>query len=279
MASAENRRRKHSKREDEVRSFWNFFSHADNQGNDFTRSTFFDRNEGDGEDEESGRGHSFLGELWLRFNFWSLVATLLFLLFTGALAYTVIRMWQPQDLKDIAGYADSGAPSRDLAQIICNANGAPIRITEGELNRYLRDTCRMRQTGIFSIIANAQGLAIRVHEGYAELIIDRIIGSNMHQTTAVNLTFHQENDHGRPALKVELQGGEPLLGRMPRGGRIGRIGVPQRHMLVLKPALETLLGCYPDIVAAIEEHGYCPIFEKGSDRQEGLITLVPYTPQ
>lgn len=279
MAAAENRRRKHSRKEEEVRSFWNFFSHDKPAENDFTRRTFFARQ---GEEDEmadgADDGRGILRELWSRFNFWSLVATLLFLAFTGSLILAVVRMWQPQDLKDIAGYTDKGA-SRDLSLLISNAQGAPVSFTEGELNRYLRDTCRMRQTGIFSIIAHAQGVAVRVHDGYAELVIDRLVGSNMHQTTAVNLTFRQLNEHGRPVLKVDFQGGPPLLGRMPRGGRIGQVGVPQRHIQVLKPALETLLSCYPDIVRAIEEYGYCPHFEQGSAQQEGRITLLPYSPE
>lgn len=279
MATAENRRRKRSRKEEEVRSFWSFFSREQHEENDFTRSTFFARH-GEEDEPEDGEdeSRSILRELWSRFNFWSLVATLLFLAFTGGLIFVVVRMWQPQDLKDIAGYTDKGA-SRDLSLLIRNANGAPVSFTEGELNRYLRDTCRMRQTGIFSIIAHAQGVAVRVHNGYAELVIDRLVGSNMHQTTAVNLSFHQKNEHGRPVLKIDFQGGAPLLGRMPRGGRIGRVGVPQRHIQVLKPALETLLTCYPDIVAAMEEHGYCPHFEQGANQQEGRITLVPYSPQ
>lgn len=240
-----------------------------------TRGTLYAQAE---EEDAQTEQPKLLAELWSRFNFWATLATVLFLTFVAALMYGVVRMWQPQSLKDIAGYNDK-QPAKDLSVLIRNANGGVISFTEGELNRYLRDTCRMRQTGIFSIFANAQGVAVRVHNGYAELIIDRLVGANMHQTTAVNLTFHRNIEHGRPTLSVEFHGGTPLMGNMPRGGKIGTVGIPQKHIQVMQPALQTLMECYPDITNALEEHGYCPIFEKQAPAGEGRITLIPYTPQ
>lgn len=215
--------------------------------------------------------------LWHLFSFWALMATLLFLAFTGSLAWLVVQMWTPQDMRDIAGYTDKGA-AKDLLVALRNANGAEIIFTEGELNRYLRDTCRLRQTGIFSIIAHAQGVAVRIHEGYAELIIDRVLSTHFHQTTAVNLTFERQMEHGHTKLHIEFRGGPPLLGSLPCGGRIGRIGIPQRFIRVLHPALDTLQDCYPDIVDIIETAGYHPTFHSGKDGREGYVRLTPYTP-
>ena len=100
----------------------------------------------------------------------------------------------------------------------------------------------------------------------------------MHQTTSVNMTFHRHIEHGRPVIGVEFRGGEPLMGNMPRGGRIGTVGIPQKHIQVMQPALKTLLACYPEIMKAVEDFGYCPIFEKETPTAEGRITLIPYTP-
>lgn len=275
MASTQNRKRRRRVKRPDVSSLWGFLFHKEPPPNDMTKGTLYAGLEEDEEDAQQRSG--LLQELWKRFNFWSTVAIVLFLTFVGVLMYGVILMWQPQSLDDIAGYNDKGS-AKDLSVIIRNANGATISFTEAELNRYLRNTCRMRQTGIFSIFANAQGVAVRIHNGYAELIVDRLIGVNMHQTTAVNLTFSQHSKHGRPELHVEFRGGEPLLGSMPRGGQIGQIGVPQKHIQVMQPALKTLLNCYPDIVTSFEEHGYCPIFEENING-EGRITLIPYTPE
>lgn len=228
-------------------------------------------------DEEYGGEERFTWlKLWQSLNIWSLIATVIFLLFTGGLVLLVVRMWTPQELKDIAGYTDKGA-SRDLTVALRNANGGEIIFTEGEINRYLRDTCRVKQTGIFSLIVPMQGVAVRLHDSYAELIIDRTLSTHFHQTTAVHLSFVQEMDHGRPALRVEYRGGEPVLGSLPRGGRIGLVGTPQRYMQMLSPALATIQECYPDIWELIETYGYRPVFHEGKNGEESYVRLVPYT--
>ncbi len=193
------------------------------------------------------------------------------------LALLVVRIWTPQDMRDIAGYADKGR-AEDITVALGKSNGEELVFTEGEINRYLRDTCRMRQTGLFSIIAHAQGVALRIHNGYAELVIDRLLGANIHQTTAVHISFRQELVHGHPVLRAELRGGSPILGSMPRGGSIGTLAVPSRHIQMLQPALETLLACYPGITQAMEEHGYLPQFVEGAEGEESYVRLVPHTP-
>lgn len=275
MGTTQNRKRKRRTRRPDSGSLWGFLFHKETPPNDITRGTLYS---GPGEDEDApAQRPGFLSELWERFNLWSTVAGVLFLSFIAIMLYGVVRMWQPQALNDIAGYNDKVA-AKDLSVLIKNANGAVISFTEGDLNRYLRDTCRMQQTGIFSIFANAQGIAVRIHNGYAEFIVDRLVGVNMHQTTSVNMTFHRHIEHGRPVIGVEFRGGEPLMGNMPRGGRIGTVGIPQKHIQVMQPALKTLLACYPEIMKAVEDFGYCPIFEKETPTAEGRITLIPYTP-
>lgn len=280
MATTGNRRRTTKKREPEGHSLWGSLfqkEHEGEEGEDFTRATSYSPTGDEDDDdmpEKGGRFRSLRRFLWSHFNFWTLVSASLFLSFTLLLLLLLIKLWIPQDLSDIAGYNDTAA-ARDLTALIRNANGAPVTITEAELNRYLRDTCRMRQTGIFSIITHCQGVAVRIHDGYAELVFDRLMGANMHQTTAVYLSFTQENKLGSPELKVDLRGGEPLLGAMPNGGSVGSISLPQRHVLMLKPALESLIGCYPDIAVLVKEHHYCPVFTaNGNDRR---LTLIPYS--
>lgn len=277
MAAAQNRRRKRKKGGADDRSLWGFLFRKDEPNPNFLSGAFYSDEE-EGAEDEGGQARSLMREVLSRINVLTCVAVAVFLLFTGSLIVMVCRMWSPQSLNDVAGYQDQGN-SRDLSVMLKNANGAEVSFTEGELNRYLRDTCRMRQTGLFSLIAHVQGVAVRCQDGYVEIVVDRIIGANMHQTTAVNLTFRQETDHGRPVLKIDFHGGEPLYGSMPRGGKIGRVGVPQRHMEMLKPALETLLDCYPEIVSLVEEYGYCPHFTEGKDGVEGRVRLLPYTPE
>lgn len=230
---------------------------------DEDRST---RRDGDEEDWEEARP---------RFNLWSFLAALLFFALTGGLLTLVVQMWRPQDLSDIAGYEDKGTP-RDLTVALKNAGGMEISFTEGEINRYLQDTCRMRQGGIFSLLAHAQGIAVRIHDNYVELIIDRLISSQMHQTTSVLLSFRRKQlEDGRSTLQVEFRGGEPLLGSLPRGGSIGRVALPQRQMELLRPAIKTLADCYPEFIQLIEQYGYCPEFVSGHYGEESRMRLVP----
>ena len=203
MAGITNKKRT-KKRTEKDTSLWGFLFDKNGEGMDITKRAFFSRpGEEETEDGEEGEDErrNVLLEVWRRFNFWSILALLVFLTFVAMLSSTVVSMWTPQNMKDIAGYADNGS-ARDLSALLRNANGQEIVFTEGEINRYLRDTCRLRQTGIFSIITHGQGVAVRIHDGYAELVIDRMIGANIHQTTSVNLSFQQETVHGRPILKV-----------------------------------------------------------------------------
>lgn len=274
MPGANNRKRT-KKRPEEETSLWGFLFDGNNQSQDITKKAFFGRpGEEEEEETEEESTNPFLF-IWRRFNFWSLAAIIVFLAFVIVLVSAVCKMWTPQNMRDLAGYSDNGS-ARDLTAILRSANGQEISFTEAELNRFLRETCRIRQTGVFSIITHGRGLGVRIHDGYMELIIERMIGANIHQTTSVNLTFSQHAEQGRPELEVAYAGGEPLAASVPRGGSIGMLGIPDRHVSMLTPALRTLLDCYPEIVELIKEHGYCPYFTKGQNGNESRVRLVPY---
>ena len=211
---------------------------------------------------------------WKSVNGWHLATCTIFFLFAAFLYWLAISMWVPQDMHDIAGYTDKGA-ARDLTAILRNANGGEVVFTEAEINRYLRDTCRMRQTGVLAIVSHSEGVALRIHDGYCEFIIDRLIGSNLHQTTSVYLTFHRVTERGRQTVRMDISGGEPMLGGSPRGGRIGCVDFPQQYMRMLQPPLETLTTCYRDFFDTIREHGYYPTFTKGGNGRESTVLLTP----
>ena len=277
MAGSSNKKRSKNRAEKDT-SLWGFLFDKNTQGGNITKTSFFaPEGEEDASVDEQEHPRNLLLEIWQRFNFWSILATLVFLAFTIVLISTVISMWTPQNMSTIAGYTDRGT-ARDLTAQLRNANGQPITFTEAELNRYLRETCRMRQTGVFSIITHGAGVGVRFHNGYAEFIIDRLIGANVHQTISVNLSFHQEITHGRPHLKVNFRSNNTMLGGLPVGGSIGMLRVPERHISMLEPALDSLLKCYPEIEAIMNEHGYCPHFIKGENGNESYVRLEPYRP-
>lgn len=273
----QNRKRNSHKKGNDQHSLWGFLFRKQKPTNDMTHGTLFDAAAGLEEErfDAHGGAKGILKEIWSRMSIWTMVAYLLFIAFVSTLFLLTWRMWQPQDLSDIAGYKDNVA-SRDLDLLINTKTAAreEIVITEAELNRYLRDNTRIRQDGIFSIITHANGVAVRVHDGYAELIIERIIGADFRQTTSVHLHFYQKEEDGKVELCLEYRGGAPMLmGSTPRGGSIGKMGIPQRHIVMLQPALESLRDCYPGIRDAILKNEYCPYFEKGR------IILRPFSQQ
>lgn len=271
MAATENRKRKKDRKQKQEDSPWgSLLQRGHGDGDQEPAATY------DAEDYQEEAERHLWRDLWQSFSLWSCMATLLFLAFTGSLLMLAFNMWTPQDMRDISGYTDKGT-ARDLLVALRNANGGEVIFTEGEINRYLRDTCRLRQTGLFSVLAHVHGVAVRIHDGYVELIIDRVLSTHFHQTTAVHLSFEREMAHGRPKLRTELRGGESVMGSLPQGGRIGCVGVPQRFMQMLRPALDTMQDCYPDIIELVDNVGYRPEFFHGRNGQESYVRLVPYT--
>lgn len=273
MAATQNRKRKKERKPKPEDSPWGSLLYPGTEDSAFSDPQAYDAEEQEYSDETE---RHLWRDLWRSFSLWSCIASLLFIIFTGGLALLVLKMWTPQDMHDISGYTDKGA-ARDLAVALRNANGAEVVFTEGEINRYLRDTCRLRQNGLFSVLAHVQGVAVRIHDGYMELVIDRVLSTHFHQTTSVYLSFAREMDHGRPSLRVDLRGGENVMGSLPQGGRIGCVGVPQRFMQMLRPALDTMQDCYPDIVELMDDGGYRPEFFRGRNGQESFVRLVPYS--
>ena len=276
MASGNNRRRSKNHTAKDRQLWGNLFDSTAEQRLDISDATAFYHNPA--EEPEPARvpqdAPQARASFWAGINGWAVCATSIFLIFAAILYWLVIGMWMPQDLDDIAGYTDKGA-ARDLTALLRNANGGEVAFTEAEINRYLRDTCRMRQTGVMAILSHSEGVALRIHDGYCEVVIDRIIGSNLHQTTSVYLTFSRVNEHGRQVVRADFSGGAPMLGSTPRGGRIGCITLPQHCMRMLQPSVETLLTCYADFFQIIRERGYFPTFTKGGNGQDSTVLLTP----
>lgn len=211
-----------------------------------------------------------LGSMWMRFNLFSALALLLFLSFTFLLYYAFFMLWTPRDLSTVPGYRD-GVPGPDIRRLVQEADGQEISFSDADVNRYIARTCRARQSGIFSILAHAEGVAVVFHEGYAEVVVERSLSAALKQTSSVDLSFTREIEHGVPVLKAHFNGGNALTESLPRGGQIGSADVPERCVQLLCYALVSMADCYPDIVDAVREHDYLPVFS------EGRVTLVPPT--
>lgn len=212
-----------------------------------------------------------------RLNIWKLLASLLMFLTLAFIGFLVALTWIPQDLSDIQGYRSKGeAP--DLPGIFrrAAAQREEAVFTERDINRYLNNTLKFGQQSIFTIVARPYGVGVRIHDGYAELILDRLIGSQVHQTVSIYLTFNIRENEGTRDITLEYRGGSPILGTMPRGGKIGLVPVPERYILMMHPAIEGIKDTYDDFFSQIAQSGYLPQFVR--DRLGGDNRLILYPP-
>jgi hypothetical protein len=128
MAGNSNRKRT-KKRAEEETSLWGFLFNKEEQSQDITKTAFFGQpGEEEENEEDSEAPRNILQELWRRFNTWSILACIVFFIFTLTLMKAVISMWVPQNMRDIAGYSDNGS-ARDLFALLSNANGQEISFT------------------------------------------------------------------------------------------------------------------------------------------------------
>ena len=121
MAGSTNKKRT-KKRAEEETSLWGFLFDKNTQKEDITKRAFFAQPGEEESEAEPEERRNVLQEVWRRFNFWSILAIVVFLAFTTMLICTVISMWTPQNMRNIAGYADYGS-ARDLTALLRNANG------------------------------------------------------------------------------------------------------------------------------------------------------------
>ena len=191
--------------------------------------------------------------------------SLLGLLVIGGLAFL---SFQPQNLSDIEGYvSDSSVPPAggpDLASVLENAykNMAPVRITEEELNNYLRRTLAVEQGGLFKNIVKARGVWVRLEKGIAEVIIEREMNGRRH---TVSMLFEPKQ------TKKEDGGISTAVGQ--KHGKWGRTRVLNGFMYLTYSSFEALQKAYAEETKLIWEKMLRKNFRiKVSD---GLLELSP----
>ena len=191
--------------------------------------------------------------------------SLLGLLVIGGLAFL---SFQPQNLSDIEGYvSDSSVPPAggpDLASVLENAykNMAPVRITEEELNNYLRRTLAVEQGGLFKKFVKARGVWVRLEKGIAEVIIEREMNGRRH---TVSMLFEPKQ------TKKEDGGISTAVGQ--KHGKWGRTRVLNGFMYLTYSSFEALQKAYAEETKLIWEKMLRKNFRiKVSD---GLLELSP----
>lgn len=166
----------------------------------------------------------------------------------GAAAYFVAV---PQDLSDLGGYGPQveGAPARDMKVVLRNAvdRGFAVSLSEAEINRWLAKTLVTKQGGPLGAVIGLERVWVRLKEGHAEVIMERRIKE---QVFTVSMFLTPELLQGPTSVEknVHLHGGpyHENLPRPMRGGRFGRLVVPQGFLLLVIPAYKNLAAVFKD---------------------------------
>jgi len=192
---------------------------------------------------------------------------------------------QPQDLSDIGGYepTDKPAPVRDIKVVLRNAleRDYAVTLTETEINQWLGRTLEAKQAGSLSGVASVKRIYVRLEEGVAEVIIERMIMGKSF-TSSMFLRIEQTLDLNGVDTRVHLEGGnyharmliDPMVKALPPdwrtalfkkvplledpqaydaslsrplvGGRFGRLVIPQGFLILVLPTFEKLPPLFHD---------------------------------
>lgn len=182
---------------------------------------------------------------------------------------------QPQDLSDIKGYGADATPPRDLTLALRNAEerGYPLTISEADLNSWLGHTLSAKQSGMLESQVKLKGVAIRLEKDRAEVVLDRTVFGKPFTTSMYLRIEKVETSAGRETL-VHRDGGEYLKDqpRLKKGGRIGRLVIPQGILVLLLPSFGDLKSEFSEEVElAIEKMARVSI-------EDGKLELDPREP-
>lgn len=186
----------------------------------------------------------------------SKLATLVVFVGLIGLGAAIYFIAQPQDLSDIAGRGPAavGKESRNLKAVLKNATegGYPLKLTEEEINLYLRDTLAFKQDGALAEWVKLEGVMVRLEDGRAEVIMERsIMGYPM--TVSMYLRVEQtEKSDGGIQTRIFRNGGlyQDWLPKPAVGGRFGQLPVPEGFLLTVMPAFQKLAQIYREPVPA-----------------------------
>lgn len=195
-------------------------------------------------------------------------------LLISALAYGLLLIFQAQNVSDIGTGQDPANPvkARDLTKVFSQAieGSYPLRISEEEINAYLEKTMSARQGGALGGLVTLEKVLIRLEDNRAEVVMLRKV-AGMDFTTSMWVTIEQtENARGEVETHVDPNGGPmPYLPFIDRGGRFGKLVVPQGFLHLVKTSFASLAALYPEeIRLGFEEMSRIRI-------EDGVLVLDP----
>ncbi len=171
---------------------------------------------------------------------------------TCGLGAAVFFISQPQELSDVGGYAPAvnrKTPARDLKAVLKNSldRGYPVTLTETEINQWLGETLSAKQGGLLAGQTSLERVWVRLEAGVAEVIMERTL---MGHPFTISMFLQVEQFQGGRGVRTEvLMHGGPFHASVPkplRGGRFGKLVVPQGFLLLVMPAYQKLAAVFGD---------------------------------
>ena len=192
------------------------------------------------------------------------------LVLLGGFATALFFVATPQDTSDIRGYGGLVQPAgqRDLKKVLENsiARGHSLTLTEEEINRYIRRTLASRQAGRLGRWVEIKGVAVRTEDGRIEVVIERMIAGRPFTVSMYVTVEQEESPSGRISTIVNRHGG-PYHERLPqpmRGGRFGKVVVPQGFLLLVLESFSQLAELYDEeIDLALEQMARIRVGKQG----------------
>ncbi len=176
-------------------------------------------------------------------------------LFLTAVAFGVALYFvsQPQDLSDINGYGVATGPAkRDLGAVLRSATerGYDLKLSEAEINGWLKDALVLKQGGLLAEGVKMEGVAIRLKKDLAEVVLERSVFGRPF-TVSMFLRIEQSETADGVSTALHREGG-PFLETFPKlrkGGRFGKLVVPQGLLLLVMPSFRELGDQFKDEIS------------------------------
>jgi len=176
---------------------------------------------------------------------------LILLAAAGGLGSAVYFALQPQDLGDLSNPSAtaSAGQNRDIKVLLQNAidRGYKITLSEAEINQWLGRTLMTKQGGFLEGKVTLDRVWVRLEEGRAEVIMARnFLGKPF--TVSMFLQVERLEGFQETSTEIQLHGGpfHPDFPNPPRGGRFGKLVVPQGFLILVMPAYEKLAPLFSE---------------------------------
>ena len=128
--------------------------------------------------------------------------------------------------------------------------GYDLKLSEAEINGWLRKTLVSKQGGLLAEQVKLEGVGVRLESDRAEVVMERSVFGKPF-TVSMYLRIEQTESEDGVATSLHRDGGHYLdsFPKLKKGGRFGKLVVPQGLLLLVMPAFGELGGQFKDEIS------------------------------